>query len=627
MADVDARSATPPFCIWSQTSRNFEIHISPEIIGSLCTESLVAFKRVPRRGLETGGVLLGRTEFQGDTTKFSIEGFVQIESEHRFGPSYLLSDIDLTRLQTELTKNAAASLGIYRSQTRSDQLALQDSDVGLFEKCFGPRESLFLMLAPLPRTAAFYFRENGNLKCVHQFTLVSSLSSAATQGRTSSPHVNSQAPPSTGTHSVHANLAGPPVDDSSQISDQTVPWGTVSTTSRGTAKSPFKYTGARRLLSTYGLSLAAIRGWAIKLWSDSRGRGSAVKLVSLGLAATALALLAVNLFTYSIRHPTAPERRAPNYLYLTLERAGPALRLLWDGNSPAVRGATGAVLRIQDGSKQSDRELTTSELRAGQYTYQPQHSAITFRLNVYAGEPNAVGLVQVMFPPSPVSAAPSPESIPQSAPKSWPTPSPPPRVKSIARAEATAQESAPKAKSEDKRDRKTETKLPAVSSLEPPKVSPPAPLERPASAEGSGWHTLKTERKDSSPPTRELSVQASTRPVHSRLRSLFGKIPLVGRLRKPAKTVEAAPMYQPTPIVRMPGDQQLDGPVAVGVKVFVNESGGVNDAEVVDYGDDPLSPTLANASLAAARNWTFAPSRLDDIPVASQLIIRFYFSP
>jgi len=62
------------------------------------------------------------------------------------------------------------------------------------------------------------------------------------------------------------------------------------------------------------------------------------------------------------------------------------------------------------------------------------------------------------------------------------------------------------------------------------------------------------------------------------------------------------------------------------VKVYVGESGAVDDAEVVDYGD-PLNLTLANAALAAARNWTFAPSRVDDIPVASQLIIRFYFSP
>jgi TonB family protein len=102
---------------------------------------------------------------------------------------------------------------------------------------------------------------------------------------------------------------------------------------------------------------------------------------------------------------------------------------------------------------------------------------------------------------------------------------------------------------------------------------------------------------------------------------------LVRRLKKQEKAADAVPVNQPKPIVRMPGDQQLIAPVAVGVKVYVNESGVVNDAEVVDYGDDPLSPTLANAALAAARNWTFAPPQIDDVPVASQLIIHFYFSP
>src|SRR5579872_5365361 len=207
MADVESPSAIPPFCVWSQTSRNFAIHIPPEVIGSLCTESLVAFKRVPRRGLETGGILLGRTEFLGDTTTFWIEGFAPIESEHRFGPSYLLSDSDFVHLKAELTRNGTSSLGIYRSQTRSEQLAIQDADAALFEKCFGASDSLFLMLAPLPRTGAFYFREDGNLKCVHQFTVVSSLSAAASQGRASSSHANLHAAPSAGTQAVPANIA------------------------------------------------------------------------------------------------------------------------------------------------------------------------------------------------------------------------------------------------------------------------------------------------------------------------------------------------------------------------------------------------------------------------------------
>src|SRR5665213_1214506 len=227
MADVEPPSAKQPFCVWTQASRNFAIQISPDVIGSLATESLVAFKRVPRRGLETGGILLGRTEFLGDTTTFWIEGHAPIESEHRFGPSYLLSDSDFAHLQTELSGNGSASLGIYRSQTRSEQLAIQDADVGLFEKCFGASDNLFLMLAPMTRLGAFYFREDGNLKCVHQFVLVSSLSSVATQGRTSSRHVNVDA--SAGTHGVHADIARHSADQidalvvANQRSDRSAP--------------------------------------------------------------------------------------------------------------------------------------------------------------------------------------------------------------------------------------------------------------------------------------------------------------------------------------------------------------------------------------------------------------------
>jgi hypothetical protein len=267
-------------------------------------------------------------------------------------------------------------------------------------------------------------------------------------------------------------------------------------------------------------------------------------------------------------------------------------------------------------------------LLAGRFTYQPQHAAVTFRLNVYAGEPNAIGLVQVMFPPSPIAAGPSTEPISQSGQDG--RPSTQPQVKHIARTEAPAKQSAPTAQSNDRKDQNIETQLSAVTSSDSSKISSPGAGEPSLSTgfEESRQHSSDAETNDISTSGRELTVRASTTPVTgSRLGRLFGKIPLVGRLRKPPKAVGAVPVYQAQPIVRMPNDQQLIRPVAIGVKVHVGESGAVNDAEVVDYGDDPMSSTLANAALAAARNWTFEPSRVDDIPVASQLIIRFYFSP
>lgn len=150
---------------------------------------------------------------------------------------------------------------------------------------------------------------------------------------------------------------------------------------------------------------------------------------------------------------------------------------------------------------------------------------------------------------------------------------------------------------------------------------------RPTGFDESLQHSSNAVKNDIATSGRGVTVRALATPVpSSRWGRLFGKIPLVGRSRKQPKAVEAVPAYQAQPIVRMPNNQPLDRPVAVGVKVLIGESGAVNDAEVVDYGD-PLNLTLANAALAAAKNWKFEPSRVDDVPVTSQAIIRFYFSP
>src|SRR4051812_39496508 len=105
-------SQPQPICVWSDGSRTFEIHLRPTVVERLATESWVGFKRVPRRGLEIGGVLLGRAERHQDTTTFWIHGFAAVESEYRLGPSYLPSEPDLARLNEEIKRNGASSLGI-----------------------------------------------------------------------------------------------------------------------------------------------------------------------------------------------------------------------------------------------------------------------------------------------------------------------------------------------------------------------------------------------------------------------------------------------------------------------------------------------------------------------------------
>jgi TonB family protein len=66
-------------------------------------------------------------------------------------------------------------------------------------------------------------------------------------------------------------------------------------------------------------------------------------------------------------------------------------------------------------------------------------------------------------------------------------------------------------------------------------------------------------------------------------------------------------------------------PLTIDVKVSLTESGVITHSEVEEYGTPP-NFTLANAALAAAQKWTFAPARVDGISVASEVVLHFYFS-
>ncbi len=57
-----------------------------------------AFASAPHRCAGTGGILLGRRD--GD--HITVDDFEPVPSEHRFGPSYRLSDADLALLQETL---------------------------------------------------------------------------------------------------------------------------------------------------------------------------------------------------------------------------------------------------------------------------------------------------------------------------------------------------------------------------------------------------------------------------------------------------------------------------------------------------------------------------------------------
>jgi ketosteroid isomerase-like protein len=130
----------------------------------MVNETLKAFHAVPRRGAEMGGVLLGRYE----EDRIVIEDYAPVVCEHRWGPSYILSDTDLHGLEETLQRCAGrqsgpAAVGFCRSHTRAEP-GLDDRDRELFERYFPDRSfpggrAVFLLLKPdrRQRIAALYF--------------------------------------------------------------------------------------------------------------------------------------------------------------------------------------------------------------------------------------------------------------------------------------------------------------------------------------------------------------------------------------------------------------------------------------------------------------------------------------
>jgi TonB family protein len=591
-------SSDQTLCQWTEGPRKFAIHLAPGVIGPLGAESKMAFKRVPRRGLEIGGILLGRKETEGEITTFSIEGFQPIESEHRTGPSYLLSESDYVLLQAALAKNSAACIGLYRSHTRSDRPRLQEADTELFERCFEAGDALYLVLGPVAGVADLFVRTNSDLRCVHEFALASTRESILALGQVVRP--NPENPDSPAREGVETSRPG-------RSRRRDLPLSGSGVGDFGT-----------RLDQPQPSLLRGPKAKAVLHSSIRQGKWRlTAAVVFLALAATAAALS----YFHSLSAVRSAGLREPEYLHLTVEQAGTALRIVWDRNSPAIRSATRGVLHIDDGTYHGDQSLAPSQLNSGRFLYEPKSTEERFRLDLYSVEPNATGTVAIITMSRPLPPAPSFPPGASSANPATPTPAPLPQP-GLHRAPLPA---VPLPKQEI-RTSSPKPERPADAPTSPQEIPLPIASER-SKPEPS------PEKQNTSTPDPGLSIQAthvrvSAEPVPaSRFSRVLGKVPLFRRLGKPSKAEAPVPLYQAQPLLKkVPKEEELAQPVTVNVKVNVAESGVVRNAEVIEYGDPP-NWTLADAALAAARRWTFQPARVEDTPVSSSVILHFHFTP
>lgn len=151
-----ARLFTPTVC-WSPAAAN-----------ELRRLAIAGLLALPRRGIETGGLLLGSVTGR-PPHHVSIEDVCEIVTEHRSGPGFMLSLFDHERLRDLLARLRAGGdlcvVGYYRTHTAPGRLAeLDQADRELIDMYFSDPSHVFLAVRPWSptRCAARLYRWAGS---------------------------------------------------------------------------------------------------------------------------------------------------------------------------------------------------------------------------------------------------------------------------------------------------------------------------------------------------------------------------------------------------------------------------------------------------------------------------------
>ena len=167
-----AVSDQPPnvtFYEWTSPSNSITIRLDVDTARRLALVVKWGFEARPTRGLEVGGLLLGRSAPE-DRPITIIEDFEPIESEHRRGPSYTLSEKDRRLLEKKLSAHAnrrgLGVVGYWRSHTRPG-LYLDQEDYSAILTYFTDPAQVFLLLKPSAAgqsVGGFFFWEDGDIR-------------------------------------------------------------------------------------------------------------------------------------------------------------------------------------------------------------------------------------------------------------------------------------------------------------------------------------------------------------------------------------------------------------------------------------------------------------------------------
>src|SRR4051794_33810650 len=143
-------SVEEQYAVWTDPETSQTVRYSLPLFHELDFQVNEAYRRIPHGGVEIGGVLYGRFEPKG----VSVEAFRPIECDHASGPSFLLSEKDLSRMAEGFTEAQLDSelkelerVGWFVSHTRSAP-EMTGREREIFDRHFPGPNRITLLIKP-----------------------------------------------------------------------------------------------------------------------------------------------------------------------------------------------------------------------------------------------------------------------------------------------------------------------------------------------------------------------------------------------------------------------------------------------------------------------------------------------
>ena len=383
------------FQTWRADGVSLRIVYGKAAMESMRQAAMVGLQKVPRRGLEIGGVLFGQRE--GDEIR--ILEWREIVCEHARGPGFDLSESDEAAL-AELLKEAADDpamsgldpVGWFRTRTK-DAVVLSEADVAFYDRYFPEPWQIVLVIRPHmyePAQAGFFFRDGaGDVQAGasrNEFQLENRRRRLPVgfdpRQRPRKPDAPAEAP----------WRAAPPSREPGDVPPRPA-FPAAPPRARAPKPVPRRDADGRPTSAPYPVDYP---------------RRRSTRLIAIAAAVVGVLLLGVFLLA-----PALDRDGMATGIGLQVRDVAGQLVVEWNPISPIIAEAPGAAMHIVDGAEVRSVDLTPEDLSSGSLVYQRRTGDVEFNLVLAGTGATPVSEIARYVGAEPAVAPQSSESIAQ----------------------------------------------------------------------------------------------------------------------------------------------------------------------------------------------------------------------